>query len=480
MRHLRSLREAGINHARSLRLALLSTALAAVLAPAALHADSPLMPLPGGGGGPNIVIADCSGDGGAEPSPCPVYYKSPSIYIRHNQDGLTPGNDFMMYPIPGQVNWVYVKLKNIGSGTLNNGKVYLYFSKAGTGFTWPSSWINNYINGVAYGDEIGWVSVSNIAPGGTVTVEIPWGNVPDPNDYNDSEADHFCLMARFVSSEDPMTFPEGSNAGTNVRNNNNSTQCNITVMRRPDPRAALDIHNIDDRLVPTRLNFDVDDKDEANGDHALDHVQIKVDLGDELYTSWTNAGSEGEGITDNGDNTITIEEPHAWIRGIDLPPASTNTIHVEIDYGNTQPSDEIYHWAITQYEDQGPEDADDIMIGGESYDIWMSEDAPLKRNITERANLAAALELSAYPNPLSNTTAIGFTLPNSGQISLSIYDATGRLVRTLLSNAERNAGRHELSWDGTSADGGAVPAGTYFYRLSTPMGTTERQLKVVQ
>ena len=50
------------------------------------------------------------------------------------------------------------------------------------------------------------------------------------------------------------------------------------------------------------------------------------------------------------------------------------------------------------------------------------------------------------------------------QVTLRIFSADGRLVRTLLGGA-RAAGRGELSWDGETAEGRRAPARVYFVRL---------------
>jgi hypothetical protein len=79
---------------------------------------------------------------------------------------------------------------------------------------------------------------------------------------------------------------------------------------------------------------------------------------------------------------------------------------------------------------------------------------------------AATFLSQNYPNPFNPNTAVVFGLRSGGHVSLSIYDASGRLVRTLV-EGELTAGRYEESWNGTGADGKAVSSGVYFYRLIT-------------
>jgi hypothetical protein len=58
---------------------------------------------------------------------------------------------------------------------------------------------------------------------------------------------------------------------------------------------------------------------------------------------------------------------------------------------------------------------------------------------------------------------IRFTQPVAGRVSFRIFDVRGRRVRTLLEET-REAGEHEVAWDGTDDAGARVAAGMYFHR----------------
>ncbi len=71
-----------------------------------------------------------------------------------------------------------------------------------------------------------------------------------------------------------------------------------------------------------------------------------------------------------------------------------------------------------------------------------------------------SVELSQnYPNPFNPSTTIRYALPERAQVSLTIYDALGQLVR-ILANGEQEAGYHHVVFDGAG-----LPSGMYFYRL---------------
>ena len=71
-----------------------------------------------------------------------------------------------------------------------------------------------------------------------------------------------------------------------------------------------------------------------------------------------------------------------------------------------------------------------------------------------------------YPNPFNPTTSIRFELPRDKAVSLTIFDVSGRIVKTLVDNQQMAEGAHEMQWDGTNDAGASVASGTYLYRLS--------------
>jgi hypothetical protein len=67
-----------------------------------------------------------------------------------------------------------------------------------------------------------------------------------------------------------------------------------------------------------------------------------------------------------------------------------------------------------------------------------------------------------YPNPFNPTTTISFTLPKAGNVKLTVFDVTGREVRSGIrgGNTSYTAGEHHLTFDGS-----ALTSGEYFVRM---------------
>lgn len=67
---------------------------------------------------------------------------------------------------------------------------------------------------------------------------------------------------------------------------------------------------------------------------------------------------------------------------------------------------------------------------------------------------------NAYPNPFNPSTNVKFNLEKSGNVSLKIYNITGQLVMTVLSNKDMSSGIHEYRIDMSR-----FASGVYFYTL---------------
>ena len=64
-----------------------------------------------------------------------------------------------------------------------------------------------------------------------------------------------------------------------------------------------------------------------------------------------------------------------------------------------------------------------------------------------------------YPNPFNPSTRIQFHVPESTEVTLNVFDVTGKLVSTLVSGLQQ-PGSHEVTFDASS-----LASGSYFYRM---------------
>ncbi len=81
---------------------------------------------------------------------------------------------------------------------------------------------------------------------------------------------------------------------------------------------------------------------------------------------------------------------------------------------------------------------------------------------TEEENLPTGFQLlPAYPNPFNPVTTVRYQLPISSEVKMTVYDILGREVVVLL-HGQKNAGIHNIQWNGTNRFGQSVASGTYF------------------
>jgi hypothetical protein len=81
--------------------------------------------------------------------------------------------------------------------------------------------------------------------------------------------------------------------------------------------------------------------------------------------------------------------------------------------------------------------------------------------------------LANYPNPFNPSTSIKYDMAESGFVTLSVYDAAGRLIKTLVSEKQQ-AGPHTAIWNGLSSRGLPAPSGVYVCLLRENAGGAVR------
>ena len=74
---------------------------------------------------------------------------------------------------------------------------------------------------------------------------------------------------------------------------------------------------------------------------------------------------------------------------------------------------------------------------------------------------ASPVSPTVYPTPFVRRTAIDYVVPKREKVSIRIYDAAGRLVKTIVDGI-MSQGSYTARWDGTDSRGRHIPSGSYF------------------
>ena len=127
------------------------------------------------------------------------------------------------------------------------------------------------------------------------------------------------------------------------------------------------------------------------------------------------------------------------------------------------------------------------LIGAGSHEV---RDPIMKRGIMVLGQLLAALTpketelLANYPNPFNPETWIPYRLAEAAFVTLTIYDLSGRIVRTL-DVGHRIASAYEsrskaVYWDGRNGLGERVASGIYFYTLTVGDFSATRRMLILK
>ena len=97
-------------------------------------------------------------------------------------------------------------------------------------------------------------------------------------------------------------------------------------------------------------------------------------------------------------------------------------------------------------------------------------------NIDEKTIPNTYILKQNYPNPFNPSTQIQFSIPNSENVHLIIYDALGNKVKEVF-NKELMKGQYNFTWSGKNNEGEKVSSGIYFYRMEA--GTFVKTKKMI-
>ena len=84
-----------------------------------------------------------------------------------------------------------------------------------------------------------------------------------------------------------------------------------------------------------------------------------------------------------------------------------------------------------------------------------------------------------YPNPFNPSTTIKYSIAEPSFVSLAVFDASGRLVRTLVSD-NQGGGNRSVVWDGTNDNGVSVSAGMYLYKIEAGSFVETKKMLLVK
>jgi hypothetical protein len=117
--------------------------------------------------------------------------------------------------------------------------------------------------------------------------------------------------------------------------------------------------------------------------------------------------------------------------------------------------------------------------GNNMYLDYIRLFSPTALNEIENITLPTMTMTSLYapkPNPIVNGIVyFSFNLAEPAQVLMRVYDASGKLVKTLL-NTQMSSGMHSLNWNCNDNSNQKIGEGVYFYTLETPKEKLTKKL----
>ena len=115
-----------------------------------------------------------------------------------------------------------------------------------------------------------------------------------------------------------------------------------------------------------------------------------------------------------------------------------------------------------------------------SFQLIVGTEAFLAEELDSSSDLPQTFELyQNFPNPFVGVTTIQYALPKASDVSLSVYNTLGQKI-ALLESGSREAGYHNVIWDGNNNSGVPLASGVYFIKFQADTFTETRQIVKVR
>ena len=190
----------------------------------------------------------------------------------------------------------------------------------------------------------------------------------------------------------------------------------------------------------------------------------------------SNADIAGFQFTVSGLTLLSAEGGAAADAGFTVSVGATTGIVIGFAFdGSTVPAGAGTLTSLMAWNPDGNTEAclSDVIIsdsnGGSFADVMIGDCADISI-LNTSDELPGEYSLSQnYPNPFNPTTNISFSVVNSGEISLKIYDLSGKEINELTDNFY-TPGTYNVIWDATDFNGNQVSSGIYIYQLKSNDG----------
>jgi len=130
----------------------------------------------------------------------------------------------------------------------------------------------------------------------------------------------------------------------------------------------------------------------------------------------------------------------------------------------------------------------DLYVAGSFDQICTENDVVPSRNIAKWSEPATAvggspaarkLRIEGAPNPFNPVVALSIDVPARSEVTVTIFDATGRVVRRLGAST-RTPGPYRVTWNGAGDDGTRLASGVYFATVTAGKAAATTKLVLLK
>ena len=300
------------------------------------------------------------------------------------------------------------------------------------------------------------IAAADKTPGDTLYIEVAWGDSTNSNWYhlvNGSNGDEFITTRENPSARHGHTAFQNHNANYTVIKRILTPADTVTVN---NPFAGFILVAIPGGIkIPSNNNFSVSATfvPGAGNNYAANDIVYAFGSSTPVSNDFAMGACYNSG---NAPHNYFVDDHHFFNLGIDQYQAQRYN-NVAKEWGSNYQS----FWDSIQ----APE-TDNY------YQFQFAVSGPTNVGIAPVANNTLKVAQNV-PNPCSSTTYINYELVNNSNVSLEVYDITGKLVYNA-GEGNQFAGNHMLTLNTSN-----LQSGVYFYTLSTGDSRITKRMTVI-
>ena len=225
-------------------------------------------------------------------------------------------------------------------------------------------------------------------------------------------------------------------------------------------------YGVDTGAYTVHVNFSPDDvAADVNGDGVVDESDLVIVTANLGTTNATHAQGDV-----NGDGEVNLSDVRAVLEALEGAAAPT---------ANSREMSTFTIETLQEWIDR----AKQLNISDADFQKGIAVLEELLKTLIETEKVPAQTALLAnYPNPFNPETWIPYQLAKPADVTLTIYDIKGHVVRALDLGHQR-AGIYQrraraAHWDGKNTQGEPVASGVYFYTLTAGNFTATRKMLI--